>query len=597
MIRLSDYVIKRIEDERVKDVFLVSGGGSMFLLDSLGKNKNINYIANHHEQSSVMSAEAYARITGNLGVALVSTGPATTNAITGVECAWNDSIPLLVISGQANSKSLIGDTGLRQRGVHEADIVKMVTPITKFAITITDERDIKYYMDKAIFLARSGRPGPVWIDIPIDIQSKMIDPDELGGFDTHTTSGLNYDIEDLYKVIEMIQQARRPIVLAGNGIRLSKAMVEFYSFINILNIPVVTTKNGFDVMYDYHPQLAGRVGTYGQRAGNFAIQNSDLIIVLGSRLSQPTTGYEFNLFAREAKKIVVDIDAIQLQYTNIKVDLKINLDLKTFFWGINPLLMGVRLTDYSDWNNRCQQYRRDFPVVTQEMKDRTNYVDPYYFYEMLSGLADNDDILVTDQGIAFYAFTTSYKLKSGQRAFTNGGFSPMGYGLPAAIGACIANDKKRILSVHGDGGIEMNLQELQTIVHNKLPIKIFVFNNQGYTSIKHTQMGYFDGHFVGCEEGSGVTCPDFKKVAWAYDIEKFQLRNNFDLVNFLPSILDLDGACLIEVMIDPFQPFHPRVMTEKKPDGRLVSKPLEDMYPFLDRELFKNQMIVEPVNE
>lgn len=594
---LSDYVMKRIEDEGVKDVFLVSGGSSMFLLDSLGRNKNINYIANHHEQSSVMSAEAYARITGNLGVALVSTGPAGTNAITGVACAWNDSIPLLVISGQAKSTSLIGNTGLRQRGVHEVDIVKIVEPITKFAITVKDERDIKYYMDKAIFLARSGRKGPVWIDIPIDIQSKMIDPDDLVGCEVFYSLHSNYDIHDLHNFAEMIRRADRPIILAGHGIRLGNAIEQFFEFLEITQIPVVTTKNGFDIIEDNYPLLAGRVGTYGQRAGNFAIQNSDLVIVLGSRLSQPTTGYEFDLFARDAKKIVVDIDAIQLSYSNIKVDLKIEADVKQVLSEMNKLLRDVRLIDYSDWNGTCQQYRKDFPIVTQEMKDRTDYVDPYYFYEMLSELSDDEDILVTDQGVAFYAFTTAYKLKEGQRAFTNGGFSPMGYGLPAAIGACIANDRKRVLSVHGDGGMEMNVQELQTIVHNNLPIKIFIFNNQGYTSIRHTQIGYFNGHFVGCEASSGVTCPDFKKVATAYGIPTFYLDQNCNSEKVISQALSYPGACLIEVMLDPLQPVHPRVMTEKKEDGRLVSKPIEDMFPFLDREEFKKNMIVETVNE
>ena len=599
-IQLADYVMERIVEEGVTDIFLVSGGGSMFLLNSLGNNKKLNYICNHHEQASVMSAEAYARITGGLGVALVSTGPAGTNALTGVACAWNDSIPLLVISGQANSKTLIGKTGLRQRGVHEVDIVEIVKPITKYAVTITDERDIKYHLDKAIFLARSGRPGPVWIDIPIDIQSKMIDPAMQFGFefikDNYQTKGF-LDIDDIKTTIRLIQESKRPIILAGHGIRLSEAVNEFFNFLAITEIPVVTTKNGFDIIADHNELLAGRVGTYGQRAGNFAIQNSDLVIVLGSRLSQPVTGYEFDLFARDAKKIVVDIDAIQLQNTNIKVDLKIRLDLKQFFYGINPLLRQEQLPDFSEWNNRCQQYRKDFPVVTQEMKDRTDYIDPYYFYEVLSQEADNDDILVTDQGIAFYAFTTSYKLKSGQRAFTNGGFSPMGYGLPASIGACIANKKQRILSVHGDGGLEMNIQELQTIVHNKLPIKIFVFNNQGYTSIKHTQNGYFDGHFVGSERDSGVTCPDFRRISYAYNIKYIHIEKNSDLKEWIGHALNYEGAMLIEVMIDPFQPFHPRVMTEKKADGKLVSKPIEDMYPFLDRELFKKQMIVETVNE
>lgn len=594
--RLSDYVIRRIVEEGVKDIFLVSGGGGMFLLDSIGNNKDINYICNHHEQSSIMSAETYSRITGNLGVALVTTGPAATNAITGVACAWNDSIPLLVISGQAKSTSLIGDTGLRQNGVHEVDIEKIIKPITKYAVTVTDSRDIKYHIDKAIFLARSGRPGPVWIDIPIDIQSKMIDSEMQFGFDiTYNPKGIT--VGELHQVVEMIQEAKRPIVLTGNGIRLGKAMTEFFEFLDITQIPVVTTKNAFDIVHDDFNLLAGRVGTYGQRAGNFAIQNSDLVIVLGSRLSQPTTGYEFKLFAMNAKKIVVDIDALQLIYSNIKIDLKINVGLLKFFWGINPLLKSEVIPDFSEWNERCQQYRTDFPIVNDHQKNRTDYVDPYYFYEVLSQEADNDDILVTDQGIAFYAFTTAYKLKEGQRAFTNGGFSPMGYGLPASIGACIANDKKRILSVHGDGGLEMNIQELQTIVHNKLPIKIFVFNNQGYTSIKHTQIGYFNGHFVGCEKDSGITCPDFKKVAQAYEIKTFYIDNHSDMKLMIQMALNYPNACLIEVMLDPFQPVYPRVMSEKREDGTLVSGSLDNMFPFLAEEERNEQMIRVPVNE
>lgn len=600
MMRLSDYVIERIAQEGVKHVFMVSGGGGMYLIDSLGHNKDIAYICNHHEQASAMSAEGYQRITGNIGVALVTTGPAGTNAITGVLCAWNDSIPLLMLSGQSNSKFLIGVTGLRQRGVHEADITKIVESFTKYAVTVIDEKMIRYHLEKALYLAKNGRPGPVWIDIPIDIQSKMIDPGTLVAFDPDfefSKSDNFQEIKEISVVAELFNHAVRPVILAGYGLRLADLQKDFLGFIEKHRIPVVTTKNALDLVHDDHELLAGRIGINGQRAGNFAVQNSDLVLVLGSRLSFPTVGYATDYFAREAKIIVVDIDNTQLQCPTVNADLLINADLKKFLPQLDVALDNTLMQDLSPWIERCHHWRENYPVVLSQWKEQNDYVNPYYFFEVLSEELTAQDVLVTDQGATFYCSTVAFKVKKDQRAFTNGGFSPMGYGLPAAIGACFAHDKQRVVCAHGDGGLEMNIQELQTVVYYKLPVKLFVFNNQGYLSIKHTQKAYFDGFFVGSDADSGVTCPDSLKIADAYGIPSVRITNHQDMRSKIREVLETEGPVMVDLVLDPMQPFVPKVASERKPDGRMVSKPLEDMYPFIERDEFFSNMIVKPLSE
>lgn len=599
LTRLSDYVISRIEREGVKHVFMVSGGGGMYLIDSLGRNQNMKYICNHHEQASVMSAEGYQRITDGLGVALVTTGPAGTNALTGVLCAWNDSIPLLVLSGQSNSKYLIGNTGLRQRGVHEADITKIVSTVTKYAVTITDENMIHFHLEKALYLAKSGRPGPVWIDIPIDIQAKMIDPDKtksfkpIGEFKEEITIS-NSDIDE---IISLLTVASRPIILAGHGIRLGHAINEFTQFIERHQIPVVTTKNAFDLIEDSHPLLAGRIGINGQRSGNFAIQNSDLVIALGSRLAFPSVGYATEYFARYAKIVAVDIDRQQLKHSNVRIDYPLCSDVKKFLNSLEDNINKSNLGDYTLWVNRCKTWRSSYPSVISEWKDDSGYVNPYYFFEILSEEMSSAEVLVTDQGASFYCSTVAFKVKNGQRAYTNGGFSPMGYGLPAAIGSCFALEQQNVICVHGEGGLEMNIQELQTVVHYNLPIKLFVFNNNGYLSIKHTQMAYFEGKFIGCDPGSGVSCPDVIKIAEAYGIKSSRIVDHKDIREKIRTAIGIDGPVIIEVVLDPMQPFLPKVTSERKQDGKMVSKPLEDMYPYLSRDEFNAQMIVQPVRE
>lgn len=600
MVRLSDYVIERVAREGVRHIFMVSGGSGMYLLDSLGRRNDIQYVCNHHEQASAMSAEGYQRVTGNIGVALVTTGPAGTNAITGVLCSWNDSIPLLVISGQANSRFLIGDTGLRQRGVHETNITKIVESVTKYAVTVMDEKMIKYHLEKALYLAKNGRPGPAWIDIPLDIQSKMVDPDTLIAFDPareFPEDRKSRDIKEIEAVKVLLKRSSRPIIIAGHGIRLAKAQTDFLRFIEKYNIPVVTTKNAFDLICDDHELMAGRIGINGQRAGNFAVQNSDLVIALGSRLAFPSVGYATDYFAREAKKVVVDVDENQLRHPTIKIDLPVHAGLKLFLSQLEAALDIDFNSDLSEWVKKCRHWRRIFPAVLPEWKEEKEYVNPYYFFEVLSEEMGAKDILVTDQGATFYCSTVAFKVKKGQKAFTNGGFSPMGYGLPAAIGACFAHNKQRVVCAHGDGGLQLNIQELQTVVHHALPIKLFVFNNQGYLSIKHTQTAYFGGFFVGSDPQSGVSCPDTLKIAEAYGIKSMRIKNHLNMRDRIREALEFDGPIMVDLVLDPMQPFLPKVTSERKPDGRMVSKPLEDMYPFLDREEFKREMIVKPIEE
>lgn len=597
--RLSDLVIDFIASQGVKHVFMVSGGSGMFLIDSLGRRKDIQYVCNHHEQACVIAAESYQRISENLGVALVTTGPASTNAITGVLCAWNDSLPLLVLSGQANSKFLIGNTGLRQRGNHEVNITKIVESVTKYAVTVLDENLILYHLQKAIYLARNGRPGPVWIDLPLDIQGKIVDTEKLISFDPEKEfpDHCHVDNSSLIKVKEWLAQSKRPIILAGNGIRLSKSTSDFIRFIQKYNIPVVTTKNFFDALPFDFELSGGMSGTYGQRSANFAIQNSDLVIALGSRLCFSSVGYATEYFAREAKKVVIDIDDNQLKHSHIKIDLPIHADVSQFISEFDKCLDGKYSNDNSSWIEKIKYWKKKYPAVTDDIKNQNLYINSNFFFEVLSEEMDSTDILVCDQGSNFYSYSVAFKVKKGQRAYTNGGFSALGYGLPASIGACFANGRKRIVCAHGDGGLQFNIQELQTIVHHNLPIKLFVVNNDGYGSIKNTQTFYFDGFKVGSDASSGLTCPDTIKIAEAYGIKHLSVNNQSNLRGIIREALSYDGPVIIEVFADPMQAITPRVASERKPDGRMISKPLEDMSPLLDRNEFYNEMIIKPVKE
>lgn len=598
-MKLSDYIIKRLEKENIGNIFMVVGGAGMHIIDSIGKSKKITYTCTHHEQAALLSSEGYQRITGNLGVALVTTGPASTNAVTGVACAWNDSIPMLILSGQANSKSLIGNTGMRQRAAHEVNITKIVEPITKYAITILEAKTIKYHLEKAIYLAKNGRPGPCWLDIPLDIQCEEIDPETLIDFDPEEVAF--HDEKELTSktalLANWLKDAKRPVFVMGHGIRLSNKIEEASNLAQQLGIPIVHTKNGFDMFPEDLDLCIGQIGTYGKRAANFTVQNSDLIIFLGSRLAIPTVGYSSSWFGREAKIVSIDIDSIQQNNATIKLDLTINASLENFLPLFSEKTNLISATKYTQWANQCKIWKNKYPIVTPDLAIDKNYINSYYFFDVLSELMDKNDIMVADQGATFYCYSVAMKLKKGQRAYTNGGFSALGYGFPAAIGSCIANNKKRVISVNGDGGFQMNIQELQTVVHNKLPLKIFIFENQGYTSIKHTQQAYMDGFLVGSDPDSGLSCPDCKKIAQSYNIPSLTVRNPDLLKNVISQALEMEGPVIVEVILEPFQEIKPKVSSQKLPSGQLLSKPLEDMYPFLPREEFYENMLINPVKE
>jgi acetolactate synthase I/II/III large subunit len=594
-MKVSDYIFSELSALGVKDVFTVSGGAAMHLLDSLGINKEINYVTTHHEQAAAMAAEGNARITGKLGAALVTSGPGGTNALTGVCGAWVDSIPVIFISGQVTSNTLIEGTGLRQFGIQESDIVSMVKSVTKYAVTIKDPSQVKYHLQKAIHFATTGRPGPVWLDIPLDIQSKQIVVDECSSFEPKERKIPESFIlkKQVSDCIKLLKNAERPVLISGYGIRLAKGEKEFYRLVEKLRIPVISSWTSSDLISSSHELSIGRSGIFGDRAGNFTVQNSDLLLSVGSRLSVPQIGYNFPLFARAAKKIIVDIDSAELKKPSLKPDLPIQADAKEFMTELLSQLKEVKPFEINSWLKRCQDWKQKYPVVLPKYKDSGDNVNSFYFIKILSEKLDKKAVIVTDMGTSFTCTMQTFKIKLGQRLSTSSGHASMGFGLPGAIGACIGNNRKDTICISGDGGLQMNIQELQTIVHYNLPIKLFVLNNKGYLTIKATQQNHF-GRFVGAEEGSGVTCPDIIKIATAYGLPNARIANTEELNLKIDSVLQAPGPMVCEIIMEENQPLIPRVSSLKKPDGTIISKPIEDLFPFLSREEFHENMIVSP---
>ena len=579
-------------------MFAVCGGAAMHLVDSLGMNENLKYIATHHEQAAAMAAEAYARISDKPGVALVTSGPGGTNTITGVCGAWIDSIPVIFISGQVTTDTLSRDTGLRQFGIQEVDITKLVKPITKYAVTITDPNLIKYHMQKAVYLATTGRPGPVWLDIPLDIQNKLINPNELISFNSDELKQGGYSVSlkaQVNECIKLLQKAERPVLISGYGIRLAKAEKEFQQMVNKLGIPLISSWTSSDLIPTDHELYVGRSGIMGDRAGNFTVQNADLLLIIGSRMSIPQVGYNYNIFAREAKKIMVDIDDIEIKKPTLNIDIPIKSDAKDF---INELLAQldekkVKLI-VNNWPNRCQQWKIKYPVALPEYKELKEKINSFYFIDVLSEKLGNDAVVVTDMGTSFTCTMQTFKTKAGQRLFTSSGHASMGFGLPGAIGACFANGRKKTICISGDGGLQMNIQELQTLVHYRLPIILFVLSNGGYLTIKLMQQNHF-GRYIGSDPSSGLSCPDIIKIANAYGIKTERISNNDELHEKIDNVLAQEAPIVCEIIMPEDQPLIPRVSSLKRPDGTIVSKPLEDLYPFLCRKEFSENMIVTPV--
>jgi acetolactate synthase I/II/III large subunit len=598
MIRLADYVFEKISEYTDK-IFLVTGGGAMHLNDAIGRNHNLKYICCHHEQAASMAAESYSRLSGRLGVVNVTTGPGGINALNGVFGAWVDSVPMLVVSGQVKRETCMQTYNLngqlRQLGDQEADIISMVSTITKYSVFVDNPNDIKYHLEKAIHLALNGRPGPCWLDIPIDVQATLIEPERLKGYDVEIEEKqIEQELldEQIQLLLQKIQESERPVIYAGHGIHLSRTNEKFFEFINSLQIPVVTAWNSNDLLPDAHPLYAGRPGIIGNRAGNFAVQNSDLVIVLGSRLNIRLVSYNWENFAREAYKVGVDIDAAELNKPTCKFDLKIVSDLRIFFSLFAKAVKGTQLILKTNWLDWCKQRLEKYPVCLPEYWDLKENVNPYCFVDELSNHLVENEIVACADGTACVVTFQGIKVKAGQRIFHNSGCASMGYDLPAAIGAYFANESaERIICIAGDGSIMMNLQELQTISGNKLPVQIFILNNKGYHSIRQTQHNFFKDNIIGCGIDSGLNFPSFEKIAYAFDLPYFSIKNHQELKSDLKNIMQTKGAFICEILLDLNQEFSPKLSSKKLPDGTMISSPLEDMYPFLSTDELKSNIL------
>ncbi len=602
MIKVSDYIAQTLAAHGIRDVFLVTGGGAMHLNDAIAKCPNLTHICCHHEQACAIAAESYYRLTNRLAAVNVTTGPGGTNAITGVFGAWTDSLGMIVISGQVKWETLVRSTDLplRQLGDQEIDIIKMVESITKYAVMVTDPTSIRYHLERALYLAQAGRPGPVWLDIPMNVQGAQIDETTLVGYDPieDLLPSTDTDLTPICaQILDRLQQAERPVILAGPGIRLGKATTEFLELVDRLGIPVVTSFNAHDLIWYEHPAFIGRQGTIGDRAGNFAVQNSDFLLVLGCRLNIRQISYGWESFARNAYKVIVDIDPAELAKPTISPDLPVCADVADVIKGLISSQLSSTPATHQDWLNWCQERKAKYPVVLPEYWHKSTPVNPYCWAETLFNELTENEVVVSGDATACIVPFQAAKLKKGQRLYSNSGCASMGYDLPAAIGACIANNRQRTICLAGDGSIQMNIQELQTIVGYGLPIKIFVLNNQGYHSIRQTQTNYFPDSPIGCDPSSGVTFPSFEKLAFAYGIPFRRCSDLSTLSADVKRTVWEDGPQLCEIIIDQDQPFAPKLSSRQLPDGRMVSAALEDMFPFLDRAEFLSNMLIPTLAE
>jgi acetolactate synthase-1/2/3 large subunit len=614
-IRVADYIATRCVEAGAKHVFLVTGGGAMHLNDAFGRNHDLEKVCFHHEQAAAIAAESYFRLTNRLAVLNVTTGPGGINALNGVYGAYVDSLGMLVISGQVKRETYLRNypIALRQLGDQEIDIVSMSKPIVKYSTVLQDPQKIREVMDKAIYLATHGRPGPVWVDVPIDVQGALIEPDLLLPYsDGHAgllidpdvtqntllelievdTSLLSVQIEE---VVKRLLKSERPVVFAGMGPRISGMHKEFLALIDKLKVPVVTGWNAHDVLTNDNPYYAGRPGTVGDRAGNFTVQNADFLLILGSRLNIRQVSYNWKRFAPKAWKAMVDVDQAELNKPTLNIDLKIFAKLQSFIPAFNDALEVYTPPqlhlNYLRW---CKERVSRYPVVLPEYYKKNQPINLYAFIEDLFDRLDKDDVVITGNGSACVVSFQAAKLKLGQRLYTNSGNASMGYDLPAAIGASIALAKKKIICLAGDGSLMMNLQELQTVVGYHLPIKILVINNNGYHSIRQTQEAYFSDNLFGIGPEDGVTLPNFVELAKAFKIKSAAVRSMDEWGSrLIQDLLSSNEAVLIELFVDPKVPFSPKLASRKLPDGTMVSPSLEDMSPFLSREELAENIFIK----
>lgn len=593
-MKLSDYVIELVHRLGVKHVFMLAGGGNMHLVDSLGRSRGLEYVCCLHEQACAFAAEAYAEYSGGLGVVLVTTGPGGTNAVTGVAAAWIESAACLFISGQAKRSDLIGSRGVRSMGQQEVDIVSVVRPITKYATTILDPRRIRFELEKAVHLATSGRPGPAWLDIPLDVQGSAIDETTLEGFVPEPRPGGPEALtEKVARAVELFNASKRPVLFLGNGARAAQNQGLLEPFIERLGAPVLLTWKAADFLPETSPLYAGRPGAIGQRGANFTQQNSDCLLVIGARLDLPQTAFNHRNFAPDAKKILVDIDPAEIRKFDMPIDMPVCADAACFLTEFMRQVGALKPQDHSAWLNRCKNWCRTYPVVLPEYwKGPAGVVNPYVLIDVLSDLASLDDLLVPgSSGPCSDIFMQAYRVKAGQRVVNAPGLGAMGTGLPGTIGACLASGGRRTICVNGDGGFQLNIQELETVRRLRLPIKYFIECNGGYASIMAAQRGHFKAQFVGSEPASGLTLPDITRVANAYGIPSMLLDSHENIRETVAAALLTEGplVCAVKTSLD--QPTAPRVTSSVQPDGTIVSRPMEDMWPFLSREELEANMI------
>ena len=642
-MRVADYIALRCVEAGARHAFLVTGGGAMHLNDAFARNKQLKVVCFHHEQGAAIAAESYFRLTNRLAVLNVTTGPGGINALNGVYGAYTDSLGMLVVSGQVKRETYLGNypQPLRQLGDQEVDIVSMVRPIVKYATVLQDPLKVREVMDKAVYLATSGRPGPVWIDVPVDVQSIQIDPAQLGGYTpVQTTSGAHTGTEAepangcsddlraalladpdvsanakselskligadasarttaaIAQIIAKLKQAQRPVLFVGGGIRISGMHAEFLTLADTLGIPVVTGWNAHDTLTNDHPCYTGRPGTVGDRPGNFTVQNADFLLVLGSRLNIRQVSYNWKSFGKHAWKAMVDADQAELDKPTLTIDCPVHATLQQFIPQLQTALKGWQTPaahqDYLAW---CRERLITYPVVLPEYRHSdaaANVINPYCFIETLFSQLNKDDIVVAGNGSACVISFQAATLRAGQRLYTNSGSASMGYDLPAAIGACIAAGGKRVICLAGDGSLMMNLQELQTMVGYALPIKVIVLNNDGYHSIRQTQEAYFSDNIFGIGPSTGVSIPDFVALGNALTIHSQRVSAPAQTSAAIAATLDHAGPALLEVMLDIKQGFSPKLSSRKLPDGSMVSPSLEDMAPFLPREEMARNMKAE----
>ncbi len=599
--RVADYIADLLAEHGIRHVFSVTGGGAMYLNDGLGHHPALRCIYNHHEQACAMAAESYARIHNRMAAVCVTTGPGGTNAITGVLGGWLDSVPMLVLSGQVRYDTTARSTGLniRAMGDQEFDITRAVGCMTKYAEMVTDPARIRYCMEKAIYLAQSGRPGPCWLDIPLNIQGACIETEDMAGYNPKEETDRVPRVTDtqIRFILDKLRDSRRPVLNAGNGIRIAGAAELFREVAEKLNIPVVTGWNSIDLIEDEHPLYVGRAGIMGDRPGNWAVQNSDLLLSIGSRLSIRQVGYNYQSWARAAYTIVEDVDREELRKPDLHVDYPVWADARDLLEALGRALPGEGLPVREEWNATCRKWKKDYPVVRKEHYEQSRPANVYAFIHKLSSSLSEGDITVVGNGSACVVGSHAYVIKKGQRFIINSAVASMGYDLPAAIGACVASQGHEIICVSGDGSIQMNLQELQTIIHHRMPIKLFVINNGGYHSIRQTQMNFFGEPLVGIGVDSGdLSFPDMEKLAGAYGYPYVRIDSNARL-DRIQDVLAVKGPVICEVMVDARQKFEPKAASRRMEDGTMRSAPLEDLAPFLPREVLEQQMFIPLAEE